>query len=544
MLKSLLVENLAVTKSAHLEFEGGFCALTGETGAGKSMLVDALGVALGARADSSCVRDGESRALVAAAFDASPEARAWMSAKGIDCEEGEAILRRAVEAQGGSKAWINGVPVSVGELRELGGFLAAIHGQHESVALLRPKAQREHLDAFAGHSQLIDSVGKAHAGWAKAREAAALARREAEGRERERSQLAWEIEEISKVDPREGEWERLGEQHDRLSRAAEIREAFQDTVDEVDENEGSIRSRLSKMARRLSALPDPNARDVASALEQAAEIAADGARQLARALDHGEGSGGDERSIESRMGAFHETARKLRVAPSELPAKARQAQDRLAQLERGLDLAALDQQTQAARETLDQACAALSASRKEAAARLGAGATANLSRLGMGKARLEIVIEPKEPAADGADSIEFAMATRGAKSLPLAKCASGGELSRLGLALCAASASQRQPGCMIFDEVDAGIGGPTAAMVGQMLAELGSVGQTLAVTHLPQVAAMARLHYAVSKVEGPSGPSSSVAKAQGAARVAEIARMLGDAGSASAVAHAKELLGI
>ena len=544
MLKSLSVENFAVTKKAHLDFGQGFCALTGETGAGKSMLVDALTAALGSRAESAWVREGCSRATVSAVFEAGDGAKAWLLSHGIDCEDGEVSLRRLVEAGGRSKAWINGVSVSAAELREVGSLLAAIHGQHESVALLGAKSQRDHLDAFAKNSSLLSAVGELHAAWQEAKRSALEAKAQAEGLQREKSQLAWEIDELVKIGPKEGEWERLGELHSRLAQAVDIQEACEAAINELVEDDGAICSRLGKMAKQLGNLPDPALREVAAALAQASEIVSDASRDLGRFREGGMDSDMDVRAIDERLGAFHEAARKLRIGAEELPRKLADSQQRMALLDKGLDVAKLEAQEAAALLALAKECAKLTASREAAAGKLGKAASANLAKLGMGRAAIVVKMEPMAPGVDGADLIEFAMAGHeGAKPLPLSKCASGGELARLGLALCAASVEQDQPGCMVFDEVDAGIGGPTATKVGQMLGALGARGQTLAVTHLPQVAAQAVAHYAVGKGDGPDGPQSIVRFVAGEERVVEIARMLGDGSSNSAAEHARELLG-
>lgn len=544
MLKSLSVENFAVTKSARLEFSQGFCALTGETGAGKSMLVDALSAALGSRADSSWVRQGSAKATVSAVFDAGEAAIEWMRARGIECEDGEASLRRSIEAEGRSKAWINGVGVSGSELRELGGLLAAIHGQHESVALLSSKVQREHLDEYAKAFPELSKVSLHWRAWSDAKALALAARERVAEMDKERSQLVWEVEEISKLAPKEDEWEAMVASHQAMAQSSEMIAACEGALAELRDDEGSIASRLSKISKSLSGFADPKAKQAALALGEAAGIVDDAARDLSRALDGGEFSKGSLEALEERMGSFHALGRKLRVSPEALSERMAAAQDRLEQLELGMDSKKLDQDEARARLDLEKSCAELSKKRSKAAVKLAAAASSNLERLGMGKARVLIELTAREPGPDGADQVEFAMmGYAGAKPMPLAKCASGGELARLGLALCAASIEQSQPGCMVFDEVDAGIGGPTATMVGEMLAVLGRKSQALAVTHLPQVAALATTHYAVGKEMGPGGPQSKVELVSGEARQREIARMLGDSKGKSALEHAVSLLG-
>lgn len=517
--------------------------MTGETGAGKSMMVDALAAALGARAEVAWVRQGCAKSTISALFDASGPAKRWMDSRGIACEDGEVSLRRSIEAEGRSKAWINGVSVSAGELREIGSMLAAIHGQHESVALLGAKAQREHLDAFAKCAALVARAEESHRQWSASRESAGQAKGRAESMLKERAQWAWELDEIGRVAPQEGEWERLERWHSELSQATEIAKACDEAIEALSDSEGAICARLARLSKTLSAFGSPKLAEAALSLSQAADAASDAARGLGRFKDHEDLSAERFEKIDARMRDIHALARKLRQAPKELWSRAVEARGRLAELEGGLDQAALDRAEEQARAALEAACARLTEARVEAAGRLGKAATSNLAKLGMGKARFFVVVEPRSPGPDGADFVEFGMAGHeGGKALPLAKCASGGELARVGLSLCAASLEQDQPGCMVFDEVDAGIGGPTASKVGQMLSEIGAKGQALAVTHLPQVAARACLHYAVGRKDGPDGPESIVRLVEGAGREREIARMLGDAQSESAMAHARALL--
>lgn len=543
MLKTLSVENFAVTKTAHLDFTGGFCALTGETGAGKSMMVDALTAALGSRSDVSWVRQGCSKATVSAVFDASEQAKVWLHARGIGCEDGEVSLRRVIESEGRSKAWINGVSVSAGEAREIGSMLAAIHGQHESVALLGAKAQREHLDAYAKNHSLLGQVAAAYQAWTDSRDAAAHAEALAESLGKERSQLAWELDEITRVNPKAGEWEELEAVQSQLSQAVEIGQACDQAVNELVDGEEAICDRLSKLSRKLGAFSASRLREISLILEQAGELASDAARNLARFNEAEDMSSSRMAKIDERLGEIHALSRKLRQSPSELPARAHEAKKRLDQIEEGIDASKLQKRERDAFVQLQLACSLLTRARRAAGDKLGSATSANLGKLGMGKAKVSVEIHPKTPGPEGADIIEFVMAGReGAKPLLLAKCASGGELARIGLALCAASLEQDQPGCMVFDEIDAGIGGPTAIKVGQMLSKIGAKGQALAVTHLPQVAAMADMHYFVGKKMVVDGFESIVKAVQGVEREHEIARMLGDSKSGSALEHARALL--
>ena len=543
MLKSLSVDNFAVTKSASLDFSEGFCALTGETGAGKSMLVDALSAALGARADVSWIRQGERKATVAAVFEPGDKAKLWLNDKDIACDDSEVSLRRVIEIEGRSKAWINGVSVSASELRELGSLLAAIHGQHESVALLGSKAQREHLDAYAQCSSELQAVESHYKNWVKARTQAEHAKQKASDLSRERSQWIWEFDELARVSPLEGEWDRLDEELKTLSRAEEIQQISQAGVDELSDSEPSLIGRLSKLAKTLSALPSSDTKQAAMALEQAADSARDAYRVLLKISEQDDVSGEQLQNVELRVKQIYDLSRKLRIAPQDLPARMILAQEKLSELEQVLDVAKLEELERASLDLLNQSCITLSQKRQAASLQLSKSVSTNLAKLGMPKATLTIEFSTKDPGIDGSDFIEFCMAGyAGAKPLPLAKCASGGELARIGLALCAASLTQEQPGCLLFDEVDAGIGGPTASAVGLMLWELGQSGQTLAVTHLPQVAASADKHFSVGKKIVNGVPQSIVKAVDQSDREHEIARMLGDATSDSALEHAKSLL--
>jgi DNA repair protein RecN (Recombination protein N) len=423
-------------------------------------------------------------------------------------------------------------------------LLAAIHGQHESVALLSSKVQREHLDAYAQASQEVSKVALHWRVWSDAKLLALAARERVAEMEKERSQLVWEVEEISKLAPKAGEWEAMVASHQEMAQSSEMTAACESALAELRDEDGSIASRLSKIAKSLSGFSDSKAKQAALALGEAAGIVDDAARDLSRAVDGGEFSKSLLESLEERMASFHAIGRKLRVAPESLTERLLLATARLEKLELGMDSKKLDQEESRACLELAKSCAELSKKRAKAAVKLAAAASSNLERLGMGKACVLIELTPREPGPDGADHVEFAMTSYpGAKPLPLAKCASGGELARLGLALCAASIEQSQPGCMVFDEVDAGIGGPTATMVGEMLAVLGKKSQALVVTHLPQVAALAATHYAVGKEMGSSGPQSKVVLVAGQERQKEIARMLGDSKGKSALDHAGSLLG-
>lgn len=543
MLRSLSVENFASARKASLELAGGFVALTGETGAGKSIVVDALGAALGARAESDWVRRGAARATVSAVFDATPKARAWLDERGVDCADDAVCLRRSIEAEGRSKAWINGAAVSGAELRELGSLLAQINGQHESVALLGARAQREHLDGFAAHKVLLGAVDAAHASWSAARKAAAAARERSQELARSRQALAWEFDELDRARPVPGEWEALESEQRRAASAGAIEAACELAAQTLSEGEQSVCDQLSRVARALSGLGAERLEQAALAVEQAREIAQDAAREVQRYREAGDLSAERVAEVEARLAALHALGRKLRRPPEELAARAAEVADQLAKADAELDSGALERQEAEALADLRGACGSLSESRRRAAERLGKAASANLAKLDMAKTSLVIRLGDKDPGPDGADQVEFVLDQQGLGALPLAKCASGGELSRVGLAIACASMSQEQASCMVFDEVDAGVGGEAGSKVGRMLAKLGAKSQALAVTHLPQVAARAHAQWAIEKLQGAEGPETQAREVEGDAREREIARMLGGAKLGSAIEHAKALLG-
>jgi DNA repair protein RecN (Recombination protein N) len=399
------------------------------------------------------------------------------------------------------------------------------------------------LDQYAGNSEALALVSTSYDAWTKAKAKALAAKEQSEGLERERSQLAWEIDEIARLAPSEGEWEAVESDHSSLSQAAEIQADCERAILEIGED-GEISSRLGKLSKMLGAYSSSKLAQASESLAQASELAADAARDLSRFLDAEDMSAARLAQLEARMGAFHDLSRKLRIEPGDMPKKARDSSARLAELEAGMDLGKLAREQDEAYASLKSACESLGAKRRTAAAKLGREASSNLGSLGMGKARVSIEVDVREPGPEGADSIEFCLVGyEGAQPMSLSKCASGGELARIGLALCAASIAQEQPGCMVFDEVDAGIGGPTAAMVGKLLSKLGGKGQALAVTHLPQVASMADRHYAVGK-KTVAGETQSVVKlVSGPDREGEIARMLGDAKEESALSLAQTMLG-
>lgn len=563
MLRRLVLRDVVIVAEIELELGPGFTVLTGETGAGKSILVDALQFALGQRADAALVREGAARAEVSAEFDSPPALAPWLAEGGFD-RDGTLLLRRTVDAQGDSpgrsRAWINGSPATVAQLREAAEWLVEIHGQHAWQSLTRPAAVRALLDAQAG----ADTTALA-AAWAAWRQAQARLR-EARGRrdtlERERERLAWQIGELARLAPAEGEWETLNAEHQRLAHGQALLDGARAALNALSEDEPGATTLTARAADALDEVLryDPELGAVAEVLRSAQAQLEDAAHTLNAYLGHREPDPERLAELDSRIGAWVSQARRYRRAPAELPALLAGWQDELRQLDAATDLDALETAAAAAEAAWREEAQRISALRRKAAPRLGAAVTAAMQQLGMAGGRFEVALLPQdEPQAWGLETAEFRVAGHaGSTPRPLAKVASGGELSRLALAIAvtttqgaagAVASGQGAAGSsvptLIFDEIDAGVGGTVADSVGRLMKQLGRVQagdtQVLAVTHLAQVAACADRHFVVSKALEGRQTLSHIQPVEGEARVAEVARMLGGE-RLSGTAHAQALL--
>ncbi|HLS55813.1 MAG TPA: DNA repair protein RecN [Zeimonas sp.] len=546
MLLSLRLENFVIVDAAELEFGPGFTVLSGETGAGKSILIDALMLAMGGRADAGVVREGCARADIAAEFRSDAELDAWLAERALQGDDGSVLLRRVVEADGRSRALVNGHPATAAALREIGERLVDIHGQHASQSLLRADGQRELLDGYAGLAQPARAVADAFAAWrGLARELDAAERG---GREMalERERLEWQVGELAQLRLQPGEWEALGLEQKRLAHAASLIEGASGAADALADSDDALSVRLHQVTQRLRPLAAIDQR-LAEALEMldSASIqideAASSLRDYAGRVDLDPQRLAD---VEARVGAIFAAARKFRLAPEALGDELAQLEARLATLRAAQDVDALRARADAARGDFEQAAGELSRLRRRAAAKLAKGVSAHLASLGMAGGRLEIACEPAEPAASGVDAIEFRVAAHaGSTPRPLAKVASGGELSRIGLAIAVMAAQSNPVPTLIFDEADAGVGGAVADAVGELMRRLGEDRQVLCVTHLPQVAAKAHHHYRVTKETVERRTVSRIESLDRGARVEEIARMLGGAEiTATTRKHAREIL--
>lgn len=545
MLKSLALIDFALAKNVEFDPSAGFVALTGETGAGKSLLIDALGLALGARAEGSWVRQGRPRAQVSAIFTASQNALDWLNERSIAAEDGEVSLRRVIEAAGRSKSWINGVAVSASELKELGRLLAVIHGQHESVALLDPKAQRALVDQQAGLGAKLSRLGGLFEEWKKSKAALASARSRREELDRARSQLAWEADELERLNPRKGEWEELEQEQKMFSQSEAMMSAAQAALSDLEEGESPALAALSRHARALEAFGRSNAAcaSIAEALRSAHTNAQEAARDLGRFAREADFSAERAAEVEARLSALYQCARKLRAQEGALWERAQSVRKSLDELDASVDEQALLQSERQSWSEYEQAALEIRRLRLSSSTELCEKASAMLEGLGMASAKIEPQMSPKEPGPEGMDALEIYFSPHtGAKPLPLGKCASGGELSRVSLALSVCGDEFAQPGCMVFDEVDAGVGGPSALLIGRLMSRVGARSQALAVTHLPQVAACAQRQHRVGKSD-VKGEWESYCQALGREeRVLELARMLGGEEQQSARDHAEALL--
>lgn len=547
MLLRLHLRDVVLVDDIELEFGPGFTVLTGETGAGKSILIDALKLALGERGDVGVLRPGAARAEVVAEFDAASGVREWLDEQGYEADGG-ALLRRVVDAQGRSRAWINGSPATLTQLRDLGSRLVDIHGQHAWQGLTRPDSARELLDAWSGAG---DARAECASAWSRWR-AAALALEQASGEagraEAEREMLEAQVAELDRLAPLAGEWEPLNAEHHRLAHAAELVQTLQAAADRVDDDETGASSQLARAAQALHAAAaiDPGLAALAEQAESALAQLRDLGHEAAAALRGVELDPQRLDEVDSRLSAWMGLARRHRVAPAELPTFLDEARQRLDGLAAAADLPALRRRVEAAATELGAAAARLSALREAGRGTLARAVEDRMQELGMAGGRFEVALLPlAAPAAHGAEDVELRVAGHaGVDPRALGRVASGGELSRIALAIAASSAAQQSVGTLIFDEVDAGIGGAVAHTVGRLLAELGGRRQVLAVTHLAQVAACAARHLQVSKGgDDAGGTHSQLADLDGRSRVAEVARMLGGAAdSAVARAHARELL--
>jgi DNA repair protein RecN (Recombination protein N) len=549
MLRRLTIRDFVLVDRLELAFEAGFGTLTGETGAGKSILVDALAFALGERADASWIRSGAERAEVSAEFDleGAPAAADWLREHDLDVDEG-LLLRRVLDSNGRSRAYLNGSPVTVQQLREVAESLVDIHGQHAHQSLLRGDAQRALLDAHAGLNPLLTQVSSAWRVWRELKLALEAAAGGAEALIREREQLDWQVRELEALGFSADEWGVLNSEHKRLAHAASLVEGVRFSLAILSEGDVACEAQVDTVVSRVDGLAeyDPALAEVAASLQSAQAELAEAISVLRRYADRVELDPARLGEVERRIEAVLDCARKFRSNPDELPAMLARWQERLSALGEAADVAALTARAAKAREQYESLAQRLSKERLKAAKLLGIEVSRVMQQLALGGGVFEIALQTIDGGnAFGLEQAEFRIAgLSGSESRALAKVASGGELSRISLAIQVVTSQAASVPTLIFDEVDVGIGGGVAEVVGRLLRELGVQRQVLCVTHLPQVAARANWQWQVAK-SGENGEiRSRVAMLDADARVEEIARMLGGVEiTAITRQHAKEMLG-
>jgi DNA repair protein RecN (Recombination protein N) len=548
VLRRLSLRDFVIVSALEVEFASGFSVLTGETGAGKSILVDALQLALGSRGDAGVVREGAARAEIVAEFDAPASLSAWLDEGGFD--PGDALLlRRTIDAQGKSRAWINGGAATIAQLREAADHLVDIHGQHAWQSLTRGPAVRGLLDAFA----TVDAAPLATlwSQWKHAAEALESAGTQQAGLDRERERLAWQISEVDKLAPGADEWAELDAEHKKLANVQALIDAARialDAVSEADDNADALTGRALHALQDVAGF-DAQLASTIEVLQGAQAQLQDAAHTLSSYLNHTDLEPQRLQALDERLSAWVSLARRYRRPPAELPALLAQWKDELRALDAAADLEALQRELGRALLAFETEAKRVSAARRAAAPKLASAVTQSMQLLGMAGGRFEVALLKQDaPQSFGLESAEFLVAGHaGSTPRPLGKVASGGELSRIALAIAVTTSqlegSSGAAGTLIFDEIDAGVGGAVAETVGRLMKQLGRDTQVLAVTHLPQVAASADHHFVVSKQLRAGLTLSEVHAVSGEIRVAEIARMLGgERLSNTSLAHAQEML--
>ena len=550
MLNVLQIRDFAIIDTLELTVRPGLTVLTGETGAGKSILVDALQLLAGARAEAQVIRHGAERTELSATFDvrdAPPELAQWLERQALGGDE--LIVRRMISADGRSRAWLNGQPVPLQLLREAGNLLIDIHGQHEFQSLTRTARQRELLDEYGGLEPRAAELADTWRRWRELQSRADTLTEAARDRGARLDLLRHQVGELTALELAAGELERLSEERTRLAHRGRLAQAAHGALallyqDESRNAHGAVGRALQSLRAVLGI--DAQLQPIVALAQEAEVNLREAARELERYVEDLQLDTTRQNAVESRLAAIEDLARKHRVAPAELPARAAQLGADLAALERtGIDLETLRAELTGALAQYRRQAEELTQARIAAAAALGAAVSERMQDLGMAGGRFEVVVTERagEPAAHGADDIEFRVSANPGQPLrPLAKVASGGELSRLSLAVEVAS-SARETRCMVFDEVDSGIGGAVAEIVGRELRTLGERGQVLCVTHLPQVASQGHQQLRVEKRADGRGTRTTLAELEPSERIEELARMLGGIDvTDSARAHARALL--
>jgi len=549
MLRALAIRDFVIAERVELETGPGFTALTGETGAGKSILVDAIELLVGGRSVAAVVREGAERAELSAEFEigtGGPLA-AWLGERELGGDPGMLILRRSIDRQGRSRCFINGYAATLAQMIEAGEHLVDIHGQHAHQSLLRAAGQRGLLDAHAGAEQLRSECTEAWRAWQRLEKLAGDAEQQFAQRAAERAALEEQADDLLKLRPRAGEWDELAAAHRRLAHGSSLLAGAQSSLEALAETEGASLPQLAAVASRLRALSehDQGLQAIVQLLESAAAQAGEAVRELRQYASRVDLDPEAMRETEQRLEALQAAARRHRVRPEELPRLATELAGRLAELDLAASPEALQREVVAARAAYDAAAKKLSAKRTSGAQALARAVTAQMQVLAMKGGRFAVALRQLEaPAAHGLEDVEFEVASHPSLPLrPLAKVASGGELSRLSLAIHLVASKNSPVDTLVFDEVDAAIGGAVAEIVGRALRQIGGDRQVLCVTHLPQVAAQGDEQWLVTRNAARGRVATQATRLDRAARIEELARMLGGTEiTATTRKHAAEML--
>jgi len=543
-LRAMGLRDFVIVRSLDLEFSNGLSVLTGETGAGKSILIDALQLALGERADAGVVREGATRCEISAEFDTTAPVQLWLQAAGFEASD-SLLLKRTIDAQGKSRAWINGSAATATQLREVSEWLVDIHGQHAWQSLTRPDAVRGLLDAYSGIETKALS-GLWH-DWRTSQQALEQAVQAQHNLSQERERLEWQISELDKLNPLPDEWETLNADHTRLSHAQTLLDAAQHALRELDNDDQGALAQLAKAQDLLAdqASVEPEFQNLADVLASSLAQTSDAAHSLQAWLRRTDLDPQRLQSLDERMGLWMSLARRYKRQPADLAALIQSWRDELKRLELASDLAALEKTQLAAWQAYQTEARRISQARGRGAPKLAKAITQSMQGLGMQGGRFEVALNKLPQAqSSGLEEVAFLVAGHaGSTPRPVGKVASGGELSRIALAIAVTTSALGQAQTLIFDEVDSGVGGAVAETVGRLMQQLGADRQVLAVTHLPQVAACAHHHWLVTKRSDKTGSFSQLQAVTDNERVQEVARMLGgDKRSDTSLAHAREML--
>ena len=544
-LRSISLRDFVIVKELDLDLSGGFTVLTGETGAGKSILIDALQLALGARADASVVREGMARCEISAELDSPAGLTDWLEQAGFEAGD-SLLLRRTIDLQGKSRAWINGSAATATQLRDIASQLVDIHGQHAWQSLTRPDAVRELLDSYAGLSTV--TLLQCWQQWRLAQKTLSEARAAQDSLQRERERLAWQISELDKLAPGVDEWGELNAQHGRLSNAQALRDAVQTAVDALQESDDNASALLGRAISSLQNQEhiEPEFKGLGEILSGALAQIEDAVHSLNGYARHAELEPQRLAELDERLALWVSLARRYKRGAAELPELLALWRSERQRLDAAADLVQLEENENQLGSAYLKEARQVSSARSKAAPLLAKAITQAMQGLGMAGGKFEVRLNKlDQPAQHGLEQAEFLVAGHsGSTPRPVGKVASGGELSRIALAIAVTTSQLGQAQTLIFDEVDAGVGGAVADTVGRLMKQLGKDRQVMAVTHLPQVAACADHHLVVAKRSEQGITISRVDHVSGEQRVAEIARMLGgERLSSTTLAHAKEMLG-